>query len=51
MLNSSSRLDWTLAVAPVLTEYMMRMMIAGYNESYRQSTIGHAIRIHDKMIR
>ena len=28
-----------------------RMMIAGYNESYRQSTIGHAIRIHDKMIR
>ena len=49
ILNTSSRLDWTTTVAPVLTDYMQRMKTAGYNEGCRKSVLGHALRIFDRM--
>ena len=39
LFNSSRRLDWKEDVAPVLTEYMTRMMIAGYPEKYRKDSL------------
>ena len=50
ILNTSSRLDWQETVAPILTDYMKRMMEGGYDERYRMSTIKHALRIHDRML-
>ena len=50
LLNTSRRLDWNRTTAPILTEYMGRMMIAGYSERYRRSCLGHALRIYDSMI-
>ena len=49
MLNTSPRLDWKVEVAPVLTEYMGRMLVAGYSEGYRKNVLQHALRIIDKM--
>ena len=49
MLNTSTRLNWNTVVAPILTDYMGRMMTAGYGEQYRRSSLGHALRIYDKM--
>ena len=49
ILNTSSRLNWTTTVAPVLTDYMKRMMSAGYHEGYRKSVLGHALRIYERM--
>ena len=49
ILNTSSRLDWDTVVAPIITDYLGRMMLAGYSERYRKSCLGHAYRIHDKM--
>ena len=49
--NTSSRLDWSQTIAPVLTDYMTRMMAAGYRENYRRSVLTNAFRIHDKMVR
>ena len=45
MSNTSQRLDWTEHVAPVLTEYMRRMMAAGYKENYRKNILQNAISI------
>ena len=45
MSNTSQRLDWTEHVAPVLTEYMRRMMAAGYKENYRKDILKNAISI------
>ena len=42
--NSSRRLDWKDEIAPVISEYMTRMMHAGYLEKYM------ALRIYDKMV-
>ena len=50
MLNSSPQLDWRTCVAPVLSEYMLRMMRAGYPEKYRIDTLTRALRIYDDMI-
>ena len=36
-------------VAPVLTEYLGRLMHAGYDEQYRRRTLENAIRVYDKM--
>ena len=47
LMNSSYKLDWRTETAPVVTEYMRRMMEAGYNESYRKSVLLHALGIHD----
>ena len=50
LLNTYRRLDWNSTTAPILTEYMGRMLIAGYSERYRRSCLGHALRIYDSMI-
>ena len=42
--NSSRKLDWKDEIAPVISEYMTRMMHAGYLEKYM------ALRIYDKMV-
>ena len=47
MLNSSPLLDWRSCVAPVLTEYMLRMLRSGYPEKYRVDTLTRALRIYD----
>ena len=36
ILNTSSRLEWSEYVAPTVTDYMVRMKIAGYDEFYRK---------------
>ena len=51
ILNTSHRLDWSTSVAPFLTEYMLRMLRAGYDEMYRRRTLEQAIRIHDRMLK
>lgn len=50
LLNSSPFLDWKTCVAPVLTEYMLRMKQSGYPEKYRVDTLTRALRIYDKMV-
>ena len=49
ILNCSPRLDWQVDVAPVLTNYMARMMTAGYSEGYRRQILKHALGIYRKM--
>ena len=49
ILNTSSRLEWKTTVAPVLTDYLGRMMQAGNGESYRRKTLESALRIFDRM--
>ena len=51
ILNTSSRLNWQKAVAPILTDYMERMMLAGYGEDYRMSFLKLAMKIHDRMLK
>ena len=51
ILNTSSRLAWSEYVTPVLTEYMSRMMTAGYDEGYRRSILTNTFRIYDKMVK
>ena len=48
LLNSSHRLDWERDTAPVVTEYMKRMKVAGYGERYRKEVLKHALSIYDK---
>ena len=48
LLNSSHRLDWKKETAPVVTEYMRRMKVAGYPEKYRKEILKHALGIFDK---
>ena len=48
LLNSSHKLNWEVEVAPVITEYMRRMKIAGYGEQYRKDVLTHALGIYDK---
>jgi hypothetical protein len=43
-------LDWDSNTAPILTDYMGRMLIAGYYEGYRRSCLGHALRIYESMV-
>ena len=50
LFNSSRRLDWKIEVAPVITEYMARMMLAGYPEKYLRNTLCRALNIYDKMV-
>jgi hypothetical protein len=49
ILNMSSRLEWDPHVSSVLTDYLARMMDAGYNEHYRKVTIERALAIFDQM--
>ena len=48
LLNSSHRLQWTSEVAPVITDYLARMKMAGYKENYRKDVLKHALSIYDK---
>lgn len=48
LLNSSHRLNWKRDTAPVITEYMRRMKVAGYGERYRKEVLKHALGIYDK---
>ena len=50
LLNSSPLLDWKTNVAPVISEYMLRMRNSGYPEKYRVDTLNRALRIYDKMV-
>ena len=50
LMNSSPQLDWKNEVAPIISEYMRRMMEAGYPEKYRRDTLNRALRIYDKMV-
>ena len=50
LLNSSPLLDWKSCVAPVLSEYMLRMMQHGYPQQYRVDTLTRALRIYDHMV-
>ena len=50
LVNSSPLLDWRRCVAPVLTEYMSRMMQHGYPQRYRVDTLNRALGIHDYMV-
>ena len=47
MMNISPLLTWSQYAAPVLTEYMSRMMAAGYGEDYRKEVLLNAISIYD----
>ena len=49
ILNCSPELDWSKEIAPILTEYMRRMMKSGYKQKYRIDTLTTALRIFDKM--
>ena len=49
VLNTSSNLDWDIVVAPFLSDYMGRMMQAGYGQEYRQNTLVQALGIYDRM--
>ena len=50
LLNTSRRLDWEESVAPVLSQYMKRMQLAGYDQKYRKNTLTNALRIYDRMV-
>ena len=48
--NTSARLDWSECVAPVLTDYFVRMKQGGYNEVYRKRILEQALRVYDRLI-
>ena len=48
LLNCSHRLNWKEEISPVVTEYMRRMMIAGYRENYRKEILKHGLGIFRK---
>ena len=50
ILNTSARLDWSACVAPVLTDYFVRMKQGGYNEMYRKRMLEQALRVYDRLI-
>ena len=50
ILNCSRRLDWEKETAPVVSEYMLRMRMAGYNEKYRESILTNAVNIYAKKV-
>ena len=49
MLNCSTKLNWQEYVAPFLTDYMARLLMAGYNEHFRRRTLEHALGTYDKL--
>ena len=50
LLNSSPMLNWESCVAPVISQYMLRMMKHGYPQQYRVDTLNRALRIYDHMV-
>ena len=51
MLNTSRRLDWSTSVAPVLVEYLRRMMAGGYSEKYREDVLRNAVVVYDSKLK
>ena len=51
MMNTSPLLDWSEHCAPVLTEYLRRMMAAGYDEKYRKDVLCQAVNIYDSKVK
>ena len=51
MVNTSDKLEWNENVAPVLTDYMGRMLQAGYDQSYRRRVLERALGRYDQMKR
>ena len=51
MANTSKELDWDVYVAPILSEYMARMMKGGYSEDYRKHILLNALAIWDSKVR
>ena len=49
ILNTSARLEWQDNAAQTITDYMVRMKIAGYEEDYRKRTLKKALQIYDRM--
>ena len=49
ILNCSTELDWSKDIAPVLSDYIGRMMRSGYSQKYRVEALNRALRIYDKM--
>ena len=49
ILNTSPRLEWCDHAAPEITDYMLRMKAAGYDEAYRKRTLQKALTIYDRM--
>ena len=49
LVNTSTRIDWE-NITPVLSNYMKRMQIGGYNEGYRKTTLKHALEIYDRKL-
>ena len=50
MLNTSTSLNWEEYGAPVVSDYMLRMKNAQYDEVYRKNTLKHASRIYQKKL-
>jgi hypothetical protein len=50
LFNCSRRLDWSASVAPVITDYMGRMMQGGYPETYRRNILCRALGIFDSKL-
>ena len=50
LVNCSRKLDWESDTAPVISEYMLRMKLAGYGEKYRENIARKAINIYKKKI-
>ena len=49
-LNTSRRLKWEEHTVPSLNEYMVRMKMAGYNETYRKDVLFHAIQMYERKV-
>ena len=50
LYNTSQKLDWFQHVVPIITNYMERMMRAGYSQDYRMNCLRNAIAIYDKKV-
>ena len=50
ILNTSARLNWADHVAPVLTDYCVRMKLAGYDQHYRKKNLQQTLQIYDRMV-
>ena len=48
--NTSVKLDWDTYTAPILSDYMGRMMQAGYSENYRMHVLKNALARYDKRL-
>ena len=50
MMNCTRRIDWKQETAPCVSDYMLRMKEAGYDEKYRKRVLLAAISIYDKKV-